>query len=161
MGKVIELENLLEVIKVIKSENKTLITTNGCFDIIHVGHVRYLKQAKQLGDILIIALNTDYSVKQLKGSSRPINNENDRAEILASLNPVDYVILFNEETPANLLKSIKPDIHVKGGDYDINTLPESKVIQEAGGKIVFMPLVDGKSTTSIIEKANINCISKL
>jgi len=161
VGKVIELENLLEVIKVIKSENKTLITTNGCFDIIHVGHVRYLKQAKQLGDILIIALNTDYSVKQLKGSSRPINNENDRAEILASLNPVDYVILFNEETPANLLKSIKPDIHVKGGDYDINTLPESKVIQEAGGKIVFMPLVDGKSTTSIIEKANINCISKL
>lgn len=153
MGQVIKLDELLKVIKNLKDENKVIVTTNGCFDILHVGHVRYLKQAKQQGDILVIALNTDESVRRLKGPTRPINNENDRAEVLASLNSVDYVVLFNEQTPVDLLVQIKPDIHVKGGDYDINTLPEAKFIQEAGGKVVFMPMVEGKSTTSIIEKA--------
>lgn len=153
MGQVISLNELLAKLKELKLQNKTIVTTNGCFDILHVGHVRYLNQAKNLGDILIIGLNSDSSVKMLKGPTRPINNENDRAEVLAGLSAVDYIVLFSDKTPADLLKQIKPDIHVKGGDYDVNTLPEAKIIQEAGGKIVFLPFVAGKSTTSIIEKA--------
>lgn len=153
MGQVIKLDKLLKTVQELKSRNQIIVTTNGCFDIIHVGHVRYLSQAKALGDVLIIALNTDESVKKLKGPTRPLNHEQDRAEVLSSLNMVDYVVLFNEETPSELLSRIKPDIHVKGGDYDIDTLPEAKIIQDAGGKIVFIPFVEGKSTTKIIKKA--------
>lgn len=153
MGKVISLEDLLIEIENLKARNKKVVTTNGCFDIIHVGHVRYLKQAKEQGHVLVVGLNTDHSVRKLKGPTRPINKEDDRAEVLSSLNSVDYVILFNEETPISLLKLIKPDIHVKGGDYDINSLPEAKIIQECGGKVIFIPMVEGKSTTSIIEKS--------
>jgi D-glycero-beta-D-manno-heptose 1-phosphate adenylyltransferase len=156
VGQVVELGQLLDIVKNLKKENKTIVTTNGCFDIIHVGHVRYLKQAKDLGDVLIIALNSDYSVKRLKGPTRPINSENDRAEVLSSLCCVDYVVIFNEDTPAELLSKIKPDIHVKGGDYDINTLPEAPVIKKAGGKIVFIPFVEGKSTTNIINNIALN-----
>ena len=154
MGQVVKINELLDIIKELKSENKVVVTTNGCFDILHVGHVRYLNQAKALGDILVVCLNTDKSVKKLKGDSRPINSENDRAEVLAGLSSVDYVILFDEETPSDLLGKIKPDIHVKGGDYNVDTLPESKVIQQAGGKIIFLPFVEGKSTTGIINKIN-------
>jgi len=154
MGRVVNINELLEKINGLKSENKVIVTTNGCFDILHVGHVRYLNQAKALGDTLIVCLNTDKSVKKLKGDSRPINSENDRAEVLAGLSSVDYVILFDEETPSDLLGIIKPGIHVKGGDYNVDTLPESKVIQQAGGKIMFLPFVEGKSTTGIINKIN-------
>lgn len=154
MGQVIQLNQLLEIISDLKKRNKKIITTNGCFDIIHVGHVRYLAQAKTLGDILIIAMNTDESVRKLKGPTRPVNSESDRAEILAALGVVDYVILFGEETPAALLEKIKPDIHVKGGDYNLETLPEAKTIQDSGGKIVFIPFVEGKSTTNTIERIN-------
>jgi len=154
VGQVVKINELLDIIKELKSENKVVVTTNGCFDILHVGHVRYLNQAKALGDILVVCLNTDKSVKKLKGDSRPINSENDRAEVLAGLSSVDYVILFDEETPSDLLGKIKPDIHVKGGDYNVDTLPESKVIQQAGGKIIFLPFVEGKSTTGIINKIN-------
>ncbi len=136
----------------LKSKNKKIVTTNGCFDILHVGHVRYLEQAKSFGDILIVALNSDKSVKKIKGESRPINNENDRAEVLSALRSVDYVVLFDEVSPINLLLQIKPDVHTKGADYTIETLPEAKEIINSGGRIEFIPFVEGKSTTSVIEK---------
>ncbi|MDD3014066.1 MAG: D-glycero-beta-D-manno-heptose 1-phosphate adenylyltransferase [Candidatus Gastranaerophilales bacterium] len=154
MGQTIELNELLTKLKELKNEKKVVVTTNGCFDILHVGHVRYLNQAKALGDILVVCLNTDKSVKRLKGDSRPVNTENDRAEVLAGLSSVDFIIFFDEETPSDLLGKIKPDIHVKGGDYNVDTLPEAKVIQQAGGKIMFLPFVEGKSTTAIINKIN-------
>ena len=144
-----ELNNLLEKIR---SQGKTIVTTNGCFDILHVGHVRYLEKAKSFGDVLIVALNSDKSVKSIKGDSRPINNEKDRAEILSALRSVDYVVLFDEDSPINLLLQIKPDVHTKGADYTVETLPEAKGIIEAGGRIEFISFVEGKSTTAVIEK---------
>lgn len=152
MGKVLNEEELLSEVAELKANNLKIVTTNGCFDILHVGHVRYLSQAKEQGDILIIALNSDSSVRGLKGPDRPVNKEEDRAEVLAGLLAVDYVVMFSESTPVDLLAKIKPDIHVKGGDYDLNNLPEAKVIHENGGKVVFMPMVEGKSTTNIINK---------
>ncbi len=144
-----ELDDLL---KKLRSQGKTIVTTNGCFDILHVGHVRYLEKTKSFADVLIVALNSDKSVKRIKGESRPINNENDRAEILSALRCVDYVVLFDEDSPINLLLQIKPDVYTKGGDYTIETLPEAKGVMEAGGRIEFISFVEGKSTTSIIEK---------
>ena len=144
-----ELDNLINKLK---KEGKTIVTTNGCFDILHVGHVRYLEKAKSFGDILIVALNSDKSVKAIKGENRPINNENDRAEVLSALRSVDYVVLFDENSPIDLLLQIKPDVHTKGADYTIETLPEAKGIMENGGRIEFITFVEGKSTTSIIEK---------
>lgn len=140
------------LLKKLREDNKTIVTTNGCFDILHSGHVRYLNQAKSYGDVLIVALNSDKSVKSIKGDSRPINNENDRAEVLCALRSVDYVVLFDENSPINLLLQIKPDVHTKGADYTIETLPEAKGIIENGGRIEFIPFVEGKSTTAIIEK---------
>ncbi len=144
-----ELPNLL---KKLRDENKTIVTTNGCFDILHVGHVRYLEKTKTFADVLIVALNSDKSVKSIKGESRPINNENDRAEVLSGLKSVDYVVLFDEDSPIDLLLEIKPDVYTKGADYTVETLPEAKKIMEAGGRIEFISFVEGKSTTSIIEK---------
>ena len=144
-----ELDNLINKLR---SENKTIVTTNGCFDILHVGHVRYLQKAKSFGDVLIVALNSDKSVKSIKGDSRPINNENDRAEVLSALRSVDYVVIFDEDSPVDLLLQIKPDVHTKGADYTIETLPEAKEIMAAGGRIEFISFVEGKSTTAIINK---------
>lgn len=141
-----------DLLKKLKEQRKTIVTTNGCFDILHVGHVRYLEKAKSFGDVLIVALNSDKSVKSIKGESRPINNENDRAEVLSGLKSVDYVVLFDEDSPIDLLLQIKPDVHTKGADYTIESLPEAKGIMEAGGRIEFISFVEGKSTTSIIEK---------
>lgn len=141
-----------DLLKKLKEQGKTIVTTNGCFDILHVGHVRYLEKAKSFGDILIVALNSDKSVKSIKGESRPINNENDRAEVLSGLKSVDYVVLFDEDSPIDLLLQIKPDVHTKGADYTIESLPEAKGIMDAGGRIEFISFVEGKSTTSIIEK---------
>ena len=148
----IKKENLDDLLKKLRSENKTIVTTNGCFDILHVGHVRYLEKTKSFGDVLIVALNSDKSVKSIKGETRPINNENDRAEVLSGLKSVDYVVLFDEDSPINLLLQMKPDVYTKGADYTIETLPEAKPIMEAGGRIEFISFVEGKSTTSIIEK---------
>ena len=143
---------LNDLLKKLKEEGKTIVTTNGCFDILHVGHVRYLEKTKSFGDVLIVALNSDKSVKSIKGESRPINNENDRAEVLSALKSVDYVVLFDEDSPIDLLLQIKPDVYTKGADYTIESLPEAKGIMEAGGRIEFISFVEGKSTTSIIEK---------
>ena len=152
MGQVLSIEKLVKEIEILKSNGKKIVSTNGCFDILHVGHVRYLQKSASLGDILVVCLNSDRSVKALKGDSRPLNNESDRAEVLAALGCVDFVVIFDEDTPINYLAQIKPDIHTKGGDYDINTLPEAKVIMDNGGKVEFINFVEGKSTTNIINK---------
>lgn len=152
LGLLVKQEDLDELLKKLKEEKKTVVTTNGCFDILHVGHVRYLKKTKSYADVLIVALNSDKSIRSIKGPDRPINNEDDRAEILNSLYFVDYVILFDEDSPMNLLAKLKPDVHTKGADYTVETLPEAKVIMENGGRIEFISFVEGKSTSSIIEK---------
>ena len=133
-------------------QGKKIVFTNGCFDILHVGHVRYLTAAKSFGDVLIVGLNTDESVRKLKGASRPINNQYDRAEVLLGLKAVDHVIFFGEDTAENLIAELQPDIYVKGGDYTLETLPEAKIVQAYGGQIELVQLVEGKSTTKIIEK---------
>jgi glycerol-3-phosphate cytidylyltransferase len=144
----------LEQIEISKSKftNKKIIFTNGCFDILHRGHLTYLKQAKELGDFLWIGLNSDTSVKTLKGPSRPINSEMDRAFLLACLVFVDAVTIFKEDTPLTLISKIKPNIHVKGGDYKAESLPEYNLVKSLGGDVQILPFVEGKSTTHIIQK---------
>ena len=150
---VLNLSELENVITFYKNQNKKIVFTNGCFDLLHVGHVRYLKQAKSLGDILIVGINTDASVQKNKGPTRPIQNENDRAEILVSLESVDHSILFAEETPRLLIEIIKPDFLVKGGDWKIEQIVGSDFVLKNGGKVLSLQFVDGKSTTSLVEKS--------
>lgn len=133
-------------------KNQIVVFTNGCFDILHVGHVRYLQEAAKQGDILIIGINSDESVKRLKGPERPINSENERAEMLGALGFVDYVAIFNEDTPLNLIKKIQPDVLVKGGDYALNEVVGKKEVEERGGKLVLVPYVEGKSTTNMLKR---------
>lgn len=152
MGQLLKRSELDAVLSELRKDGKTVVTTNGCFDILHVGHVRYLQKTKTYADISLVALNSDVSVKKIKGPDRPINNENDRAEILCALSCVDYVVLFDESSPEQLLVEIKPDVHTKGADYTVETLPEAKSIMENGGRIEFISFVEGKSTTSVIEK---------
>lgn len=159
MGQLIKREDIQTLLADLKKDGKTVVTTNGCFDILHVGHVRYLQKTKNFADKMIVCLNSDVSVKKIKGPDRPINNENDRAEILCALECVDYVVLFDESSPEGLLCEIKPDVHTKGADYTIETLPEAKSIMANGGRIEFISFVEGKSTTNVIKKigANSNC----
>lgn len=135
-----------------KSAGKTVVFTNGCFDIIHSGHVEYLARAKALGDVLVVGLNTDSSVRRLKGTGRPVTGQDDRARVLSALSCVDAVTLFNEDTPLNLIKEVKPDILVKGGDYTRDTVVGADVVESNGGRVQIIPLVEGKSTTGIIKK---------
>ncbi len=135
-----------------KALGKRVVATNGCFDILHVGHAKYLEQSKALGDLLIVGLNSDKSVRKLKGEGRPINPEEDRAELLAALKAVDYVVIFDEQDACAFLKEVKPNIYTKGGDYKPNSLPEYNTTQEIGAKIEIIDLVAGKSTTSIVSK---------
>ena len=152
MGKVVTREDIKKISQDLKEKNITTVFTNGCFDILHIGHVRYLKESKRHGDVLIIGLNSDFSVKRLKGETRPINNEADRAELLSELGFVDYVVIFEEDTPQNLLDEIKPNIYTKGADYTLDTLPEAKTVIKNGGRVEFINLVEGKSTTNVIKK---------
>ena len=152
MGKLIERKDVVNVLNDLRKDGKTIVTTNGCFDILHVGHVRYLQKTKTFADYSVVMLNSDKSVRSIKGPTRPVNNENDRAEILCALSCVDYVVLFDEDSPESLIAEIKPDVHTKGADYTVETLPEAKTIIENGGRIEFISFVEGKSTTSIIEK---------
>ncbi len=145
-------EELKLMIKNLKNNGKKIIFTNGCFDILHTGHINYLAKAKELGDILIVAVNSDDSVQKLKGKQRPINKLEDRMFILASLFFIDFVTYFNENTPIEIIKIIQPDIHVKGGDYKIDNLPEKSIVEAYGGQIIILPFVEGYSTTSILEK---------
>jgi rfaE bifunctional protein nucleotidyltransferase chain/domain len=142
-----------EDIPSITNQHQTIVFTNGCFDIIHAGHVQYLEEARSLGEILIVGLNSDASVKRLKGASRPINNQQDRAFVLAGLEAVNYVIVFDEDTPYNLIDAIKPDVLVKGGDWSENSIVGADIVKAKGGKVISLPFREGLSTTTIIEKA--------
>ena len=148
----IDRKNAATFCEELKQLGKQIVFTNGCFDIIHAGHVRYLTAAKNFGDVLIVGLNSDESVRKLKGSSRPINNQEDRAEVLLGLKAVDHVIFFGESTAEKLIAEVKPNIYVKGGDYTLETLPESKIVHQFGGRVEFINLVAGRSTTNIVEK---------
>lgn len=152
MGQVINREHIAEFVNTLHKSNKTVVTTNGCFDILHVGHVRYLQKTKSFADYSIVLLNSDKSVKSIKGPSRPINNENDRAEILCALSCVDYVVLFDEDSPATLLDEIKPDVYTKGADYTMETLPEADIMRKNNTRVEFITFVEGKSTTNVINK---------
>tara|TARA_Y100000996_G_C22525539_1_gene644271 strand:- start:162 stop:626 length:465 start_codon:yes stop_codon:yes gene_type:complete len=143
-----------KIIKNIKHKRKKIVFTNGCFDLLHVGHIRYLNQAKKLGDFLIIGLNSDKSVKEIKGANRPINSFKDRAILLAALNSVDLVIMFEEQTPENLIKDIMPDVLVKGGDYDIKNIVGYQTVIENGGQVKTLSFYDGYSSTNYINKIN-------
>ncbi len=134
------------------NQSKTIVFTNGCFDILHPGHLHYLNEAKELGDVLIIGLNSDASVKKLKGPRRPINDEIFRATMLLGLQSVDAVVIFDEDTPINIISIIKPAIHVKGGDYNIKELPEYSVVKEHGGRVQCLSFIEGYSSTDIINK---------
>ena len=147
-------EEIIKIVKNGQANGETFVVTNGCFDILHVGHVRYLKKTKECADKLIIMLNSDKSVKAIKGPDRPINCEADRAEILSSLSCVDYVVLFDENSPAKLLENIKPDVYTKGADYTLETLPERDIVLKNNIRVEFIDFVQGKSTTNVIKKIN-------
>lgn len=144
-----ELETLLSPLR----SQKKIVFTNGCFDLLHVGHVRYLQEARALGDLLVVGLNTDASVKRLKGPTRPIQSENDRAEILAALGCVDFTALFEEDTPENLIRQVRPQILVKGGDWKIEQIAGGEFVTSTGGQVMSLQFIDGKSTTSLIAKS--------
>lgn len=152
--KIISLDEAKAQSEKVRSAGKTIVTTNGCFDILHWGHIKYLAQAKELGDVLVCGLNSDSSVKKLKGDGRPIFAEKIRALQLAALVSVDFVVVFNESTPVEFMRAIRPNLHVKGADYENKKIPESEVISEWGGKLAFLKFVDGFSTSSILEKLN-------
>lgn len=156
MGQVLSSQNLDQRLAPLRQENKKIVFTNGCFDLLHVGHVRYLQEARRLGDALVVGVNSDASVKRLKGPSRPVQTENDRAEILAALACVDYTIIFNEDTPFELIKKVRPQVLVKGGDWKIEQIVGSDLVMASGGQVFSLQFVDGKSTTKLIEKAQIN-----
>ena len=151
-SKIISLDRLSELAERLHREGRKIITTNGCFDILHWGHLKYLEDARELGDLLICGVNSDQSVKCLKGASRPLVPEQLRALQLAGLESVDFVVVFPEATPDHFLGLVRPSIHVKGGDYAPQALPERAVVEAGGGKVICLPLVPGLSTTKLIEK---------
>jgi len=152
MHKIITQKQLKEKIDLLKKDGKRIVFTNGCFDILHVGHTRYLREAKNLGDVLILALNSDSSVRSLKGKKRPLVPENERADVVASLESVDFVTIFNEQTPLELIEYLQPDILVKGGDWAEEQVVGRESVKKWGGKVVIIPETKGSSTTNIIEK---------
>jgi|TARA_B110000263_G_C15188749_1_gene455040 rfaE bifunctional protein nucleotidyltransferase chain/domain len=147
-----QLDHSIDAITSDKQCNKKIVFTNGCFDILHVGHIRYLSEARSLGDILVVGVNSDESVRNLKGPSRPINSLSDRALLLSELVCVDYVVSFKEQTPLKLIKMIMPDILVKGGDYTLDTVVGSSEVIDAGGKVELLKFHDGYSSTNYIDK---------
>lgn len=144
-----DIENFCDILR---RAGKKIAFTNGCFDILHAGHVRYLEQARSCGDYLVLGINTDASVRGLKGPQRPLNQELDRAEVVGALKAVDAVVLFGEETAAELIAKVRPAVYVKGGDYTLATLPEAKIVEDYGGEVKFIAMVEGRSTTNVIEK---------
>lgn len=157
MGQQVSLSELLPLLNARRARGEQIVTTNGCFDLLHVGHVRYLQAARALGDCLVVALNTDASVRKLSGQAlkainRPILPEAERAELLAALACVDYVVLFDELTPENLLVKLAPTLHAKGAQYTEATLPEAPALKAAGSQLAFIEMVPGRSTTSLIER---------
>lgn len=150
--KVLTLPQLLDVRTRLRAAGARLVFTNGVFDLLHVGHVRYLAQARELGDALVVAINSDRSVRELKGPDRPVFEEGERAEILAALRSVDYVVVFDDISPRSLIKQLLPDVLVKGGDYKIDEIHGREEVEAAGGKVIPLPFVPGASTTSLIKR---------
>jgi len=137
----------------LRTQGNEIVFTNGCFDILHAGHVWYLEQAKALGSTLVVGVNADASVRNLKGPHRPVNEESDRAAVLNALRCVDYVIVFDAETPMQLIASLQPDVLVKGGDYTRDTIVGADLVEDRGGRVIVIPLLPGRSTTSIIQRS--------
>jgi D-beta-D-heptose 7-phosphate kinase/D-beta-D-heptose 1-phosphate adenosyltransferase len=152
MNKILERNTLKDTLEELRKKGKKIAFTNGCFDILHVGHVRYLREAKKTADVLVLALNSDSSVRSLKGKERPLVPEKERAEILAALEFIDFVTIFSESTPLELINYLKPDILIKGGDWAEKDVVGRKEIKEWGGRVAIIPEVEGKSTTNIVEK---------
>ena len=150
--KVLTPEQLGEMRARLRAEGRRLVFTNGCFDLLHVGHVRYLRQARALGDALLVAINSDRAVRELKGAGRPVMGERERAEVLAALAAVDYVTVFDELSPRRLIASLLPDVLVKGGDYTLDEIHGREEVEAAGGRVHALPFVAGASTTDIIER---------
>ncbi len=153
---IVKRQAIADVIAAEKEKGHKIVLTNGCFDILHAGHVRYLAAARAVGDVLVLGLNSDESVRMLKGPTRPVNTERDRAEVIDGLKSVDYVVIFGEKTAEALVRDVRPDYYAKGGDYSVESLPESQAVSEVGGKVVFLPFVEGKSSTKIIQKIEQN-----
>lgn len=157
--KIVSLHDLMLILPALRQSIKPrVVFTNGCFDLVHRGHVDYLSKARDLGDLLIVGLNSDASVRRLKGEKRPISNQESRAMVLAAFAFVDYVVIFDEDTPLNLIKNIVPDILVKGGDYDRSTVVGADFVEAHGGRLELIPLVPGESTTNLVKKM-VNCES--
>ncbi len=150
--KIKNIKAIKSIVARLKTRRKKVVFTNGCFDILHIGHIRYLRKAKSLGDILVVGLNTDRSVRQIKGEERPIVPQDERAEVLAALEFVDYVVLFDEPDPFALIEKVKPTILVKGADWPKDKIIGRDVVEKAGGRVVRIPLVPGASSTGVIEK---------
>lgn len=151
-NKILDSKDLIAVLENLKMKGKKIVFTNGCFDLLHKGHIDYLSKARELGDVLILGLNTDNSIKRIKGETRPIQDEDSRAFILASLVCVDYVVMFEEDTPYNLINAIKPDVLVKGADYKKEDIVGGDIVEKNGGEVTTIEFLDGYSTTNIIKK---------
>ncbi len=149
---IIARDKVAEFCQVLRDGGQKVVFTNGCFDILHAGHVRYLNKARSFGDCLVLGLNTDSSVSRIKGPSRPINSQLDRAEVVGALKSVDYVVFFDEPTAEALIRQVRPDVYVKGGDYTLDTLPEGQIVLGYGGKVELVQLVEGRSTTNVIAR---------
>ena len=150
--KIKSLPQLQRIVSRLKKQGKRIVFTNGCFDILHVGHIRYLARARKLGDVLVVGLNTDRSVRMIKGEKRPIVSEKERAEVLASLEIIDYVVLFDEPDPLRLISALKPTLLAKGADWSKEKIIGKDIVEEAGGRVVRVPLVPGASSTGVIER---------
>jgi D-beta-D-heptose 7-phosphate kinase/D-beta-D-heptose 1-phosphate adenosyltransferase len=155
-AKILAIDQLIDERKRLRDSDKKLVFTNGVFDILHVGHVRYLAQARALGDTLVVAVNSDRSVRELKGADRPLNGEYERAEVLASLRVVDYVTIFDHVSPRSLITKLLPDVLVKGGDYTLDQIHGREEVEAAGGHVVSLPFVEGASTSEIIRRMKKN-----
>ena len=149
--KIKEREELLRIIKDLKAKGKRIVFTNGCFDLLHIGHIRYLEEAKTLGDVLVVGMNSDSSVRKLKGPKRPLLPIKERAEILSGLGCVDYITIFDDLDPLKLITSLQPNVLVKGGDWTKEQIVGAKIVEQSGGTVVIIPFVKGASTTTLIE----------
>ena len=152
MSKVLDLDSLIRERAFLRDSGKVLVFTNGCFDLLHPGHVRYLREARALGDALVVALNSDRSVRILKGEGRPILNLKERVEVIGALESVDYITVFDEETPYSLIVQLLPDVLVKGGDWRLNEIVGREQVEAAGGTVLSLPFLEGSSTSDIIER---------
>jgi D-beta-D-heptose 7-phosphate kinase/D-beta-D-heptose 1-phosphate adenosyltransferase len=152
MAKIVSLHQLIEERKRLGRLGRRVVFTNGCFDLIHPGHIRYLQEARRLGDALIVALNSDRSVRELKGDKRPILDQSERAEVMAALGCVDYVTIFDATTPREIIAALLPDVLVKGGDWELDSIVGRDEVEAAGGEVLSLPFVEGCSTSDLIER---------